>query len=61
MIPDRRAYSLSPDQPILQRNRRRRRKAATHSPRSEIDFWKLFDVEKLCSFAVPGLHKRAGA
>lgn len=57
MIPVRRQYQLSPDQPILQRNRRRRRAAVRVRP--ETDFWKHFDVEKLARDWRLGLGKKS--
>ena len=51
MIPDRRSYSLSKDQPILRQARRRRSAHAGGRPRTESDFWKSFNVEKLASYA----------
>ena len=41
-----REYTLSADQPILKRSRRRRKRAAD-SERMEASFWRTFDLEKL--------------
>lgn len=58
MTPNRRDYTLSPVQPILQR--KRKRSLANRAPRSESDFWKFLDVEKLCVVPHP-VRKRAAA
>lgn len=48
MIPDRRTYALSKDQPILKRARARGRVpiAAQRPEQVEADFWRSFDLEK---------------
>lgn len=48
MFTDRRSYSLSKDQPILEQARRRRAQRVPRSPRTEAEFWKAFNLEKLC-------------
>lgn len=46
MIPDRRSYSLSKDQPILREARRRKPRSSQDREKLEIEFWKNFP-EKL--------------
>lgn len=46
MIRKTRDYTLSADQPILRRNRKRRKRAAD-AERMEATFWRSFDLEKL--------------
>jgi hypothetical protein len=48
MYTDRRSYSLSKDQPILDQARRRRAHRRSSPRRGESDFWTSFNVEKLC-------------
>lgn len=48
MIRSRRDYSLSKDQPILQRARRRSRSKVQN--RSEADFWLMFDLERFATY-----------
>jgi hypothetical protein len=52
MFTDRRSYSLSKDQPILDQARRRRAHRHPVSRRGESEFWKSFNVEKLCTVGV---------
>ena len=47
MIPDRRSYSLSKDQPILREARRKKSRTSHDREKLEIEFWKNFSVEKL--------------
>jgi hypothetical protein len=49
MFTDRRSYSLSTDQPILKQARRRRAHRHSASRRGESEFWKSFNMEKLCT------------
>ena len=46
MIPDRRQYSLSKDQPILQEARRRKKGKAVDREALEVEFWTKFPLEK---------------
>lgn len=46
MLGTRRDYHLSTDQPILRRNRRRRKRRGD-AERMEASFWRSFDLEKL--------------
>jgi hypothetical protein len=48
MFTNRRSYSLSKDQPILEQARRRAHRRAG-SKRSESEFWRSFKLEKLCA------------
>ena len=48
MFTDRRSYSLSKDQPILEQARRRRARRLPRAPRTEAEFWRAFNLEKLC-------------
>lgn len=47
MIPDRRTYSLSQDQPILREARRHRKGTARDRDAMEAEFWKNFNLDKL--------------
>lgn len=47
MIPDRRTYALSKDQPILRQARRRPSVPARDLTRVETEFWRSFDLDKL--------------
>jgi hypothetical protein len=46
MIPDRRTYALSTDQPILREARRHKKGATRDSEAIEVEFWKNFNLEK---------------
>ena len=58
MIPDRRSYSLSKDQPILREARRKKSRTPHDRESLEIEFWKNFSVEKLARWE-RALPKRA--
>jgi hypothetical protein len=53
MSADRRSYSLSKDQPILDQARRRRARRHPGRQRAESEFWKSLNLERLC---VVGSH-----
>jgi hypothetical protein len=57
MIPDRRTYSLSTDQPIL-REARRHRKTTRDSAAIEVEFWKNFNLDKFGDWK-GGIARRA--
>lgn len=63
MFTDRRSYSLSKDQPILQQARRRRARRVSGRNRTGSEFWKNFNVEKLGTLCGHGmldlLHTRS--
>ena len=46
MIPDRRQYSLSKDQPILQEARRRKKGRTIDRDALEVEFWTKFPLDK---------------
>ena len=50
MIPDRRQYSLSKDQPILQEARRRKKGRTIDRDALEVEFWTKFPLEKFCTY-----------
>lgn len=53
MIPDRRTYSLSKDQPILRAARRRKQSDKLDREQLEVDFWRNFNLEKFGSYTKP--------
>jgi hypothetical protein len=55
-----RGFVLAAQQPILERARAPRRARSSARERSESEFWRSFDVEKLCAYsagAVQGAQK----
>jgi hypothetical protein len=46
MIPERRQYALSKDQPILEQARRRRKGTTLNREALEVEFWTKFPLEK---------------
>ena len=46
MIPDRRQYALSKDQPILEQARRRKKGMTVDREALEVEFWAKFPLEK---------------
>ena len=46
MIPDRRQYALSKDQPILEQARRRKKGTTVDREALEAEFWAKFPLEK---------------
>lgn len=46
MIPDRRQYALSKDQPILEQARRRKKGTTKDRDALEVEFWTKFPLEK---------------
>lgn len=60
MIPDRRTYSLSKDQPILREARRRRTRSAADRERMEVDFWRHLDLDKFAADWRRGVGKSKG-
>jgi hypothetical protein len=50
MIPDRRQYALSKDQPILEQARRRKKGTTKDREALEVEFWAKFPLEKFCKY-----------
>ena len=46
MIPDRRQYALSKDQPILEQARRRKKGTTMDREALEVEFWTKFPLDK---------------
>ena len=61
MIPSRRTYSLSKDQPILRQARQRRPSSAPDRERMEAEFWANFNVEKFARDWRRAVRQREGA
>ena len=49
MIPDRRQYALSKDQPILEQARRRKKGTTVDREALEVEFWTKFPLEKFAA------------
>ena len=58
MIPDRRQYALSKDQPILEQARRRKKGASKDRDALEVEFWTKFPLEKFARGWQPEVSKR---